>query len=352
MTALRMRPAPPTETHDLVLSGITRIYGDTVALDGVDLRIGAGSLTAVIGPSGCGKSTLLRLLSGLEQASAGELTMDGRSLLTEPAGSRDVAMVFQDYALYPHMTVEQNISFGLRLQARHDRRGGPGRAEISTRVRETAELLELGELLHRRPSQLSGGQRQRVALARAIVRRPAVLLLDEPLSALDVQLRAGARAELLRLHREIGGTVVLVTHDQHEALSMATDLVLLRAGRVVQTGRPQELYERPVDEFAATFLGSPPMNLRPEGDGTVGWRPGHARPGGVSGPGDLVLDGVVDVCEYAGSGQQVTCRSAAGSFTLEQREGDRWLTVGESVTATVPAALLHRFDAGGRRLTR
>ncbi|MFC6022688.1 ABC transporter ATP-binding protein [Plantactinospora solaniradicis] len=336
---------------DLRLIGLTMRYGPTVALDDVSLHIRAGSFTAVVGPSGCGKSTLLRVLSGLEAPSGGEVEIDGRSVTGQGAGERRVAMVFQDYALYPHMTVAGNISFGLRLQARHGRRNGPSRQQIDQRVHEVAELLGLGALLRRKPGQLSGGQRQRVALGRAIVRRPSVLLLDEPLSALDAQLRADARAELLRLHREIGATVVLVTHDQHEALSMATELVVLRDGRVVQGGTPQELYERPSTEFVATFVGAPAMNLCPDtGGGRLGWRPAEGRlltPGEE--PEGFVAEGVTDVCAYTGSGQDVLCRSPAGDFVLQQREGDRWLTPGEMLRVSVPEHRLHRFDEAGQR---
>ncbi|WP_432971333.1 ABC transporter ATP-binding protein [Dactylosporangium sp. CA-233914] len=336
---------------ELRLTGLTMRYGPTVALDGVDLHVRAGSFTAVVGPSGCGKSTLLRVLSGLEAPTGGTVEIDGRGVTGQRAGERRVAMVFQDYALYPHMTVAGNISFGLRLQARHDRRNGPSRQQIDERVREVADLLGLGALLGRKPGQLSGGQRQRVALARAIVRRPAVLLLDEPLSALDAQLRADARAELLRLHREIGATLVLVTHDQYEALSMATDLVVMRDGRVVQAGPPRELYERPGTEFVATFVGAPAMNLVADrGGGRLGWRPADGRalePGQA--PEGFLAEGVVEVCAYTGSGQDVLCRSPAGDFVLQQREGDRWLTPGEPVRVAVPDARLHRFDEAGRR---
>ncbi|MFG1951556.1 ABC transporter ATP-binding protein [Micromonospora sp. NPDC048830] len=336
---------------DLRLTGLTMRYGSTAALDSIDLHIRARSFTAVVGPSGCGKSTLLRVLSGLETPSGGVVKIDGRRVTGQDADRRPVAMVFQDYALYPHMTVAANISFGLRLQALHDRRHGPSRQEIDQRIQNVAELLGLGALLRRKPGQLSGGQRQRVALARAIVRRPAVLLLDEPLSALDARLRADARAELLRLHREIGATIVLVTHDQHEALSMATDLVVLRDGRVVQAGTPRELYERPGTEFVATFVGAPAMNLcaDPHG-GRLGWRPAEGRllvPGEA--PGGFVAEGVAEVCAYTGSGQDVLCRSSAGDFVLQQRDGDRWLTPGEPVRVGVPEQRLHRFDETGRR---
>lgn len=256
------------------------------------------------------------------------------------------------------MTVAANISFGLRLQARHDRRSGPRPQEIRTRVEEVAALLSLDELLDRRPAQLSGGQRQRVALARAIVRRPALLLLDEPLSALDPQLRASARAEIARLHRELGTTLVLVTHDQQEALSMATHLVVMDRGKVAQSGSPDELYRTPIDEFVATFLGTPPMNLHDRDGVRLGWRPADGRLDGarsadaldaLSG-GALLVTGVVESCEFTGDGQHVRCAGPDGAFAVVQRDGEQWLRAGDAVRVTVPGERLHRFDVDGRRL--
>ncbi|QYH36898.1 ABC transporter ATP-binding protein [Salinibacterium sp. M195] len=348
-----------THSGDIRLSGLTKKFGTAVALDGIDLEIPAGSLTVVVGPSGCGKSTLLRVLSGLDTATTGELILGGEPLTSQRAGERDVAMVFQDYALYPHMSVAANLSFGLRLHARHDRQTGPSKTEISQRVASVAALLGLDSLLDRKPSQLSGGQRQRVALGRAIIRRPQVLLLDEPLSALDSQLRASARAEILRLHREIKATLVLVTHDQHEALSMATHLVVMDAGRVAQAGTAEELFHRPASEFVATFVGSPAMNLQsePDGAGRVGWRAGDAEilpPLGketseVDSSAALHVSGIAEVCEFTGDGQQVLIRDGAHTFTITQREGERWLKPGDPVRATIAAARLHYFDSNGNR---
>jgi multiple sugar transport system ATP-binding protein len=354
-------PAPTA----LALRGIRRTFGTTTALADIDLDIRAGSLTVVVGPSGCGKSTLLRILAGLDQPDDGRLLAADVDVTGNPVGSRDVGMVFQDYALFPHMTVEQNISFGLRLARRHDRRNGPTREQIDSEVLRVAGLFGLEALLDRRPSQLSGGQRQRVALARAVIRRPSVLLLDEPLSALDVALRASARAEILRLHRDLGTTLVLVTHDQHEALSVATDLVVMDDGRVAQAGTPEEVYRRPGSRFVAGFVGSPAMNLSTSTDGTTtGWRPPDARAvvpatgagssvaaAGPSGTTDLLVDGTVDVCEFTGAGQEVLCRDADGStFTLVQRDGERWLRPGDRVRAHVPARAVHRFAADGTRI--
>jgi multiple sugar transport system ATP-binding protein len=343
-----------TITGDIQLVGLTKNYESTTALDAINLHIPAGSLTVIVGPSGCGKSTLLRVLSGLETASDGDLLLGGAPVADHDAGDRDVAMVFQDYALYPHMSVAANLSFGLRLQARHDRRSGPTKAEIAARVAQVGSLLGLEALLDRKPAQLSGGQRQRVALGRAIIRRPQVLLLDEPLSALDSQLRASARAEILRLHREIGATLVLVTHDQHEALSMATHLVVMDAGTVAQSGTPEELFHHPATEFVATFVGSPAMNLLPSGGGRVGWRAGDARvlvdaSATAPAPGDLVVTGTTDMCEFTGDGQQVVVRDGELTFTITQREGEQWLRVGDPVRAVIPAQRLHHFDSNGRR---
>ncbi|OLT20856.1 hypothetical protein BJF78_34930 [Pseudonocardia sp. CNS-139] len=261
-----------------------------------------GSFTVLVGPSGCGKSTCLRALAGLETLDAGQVLIDGADVTAAPARSRGLSMVFQDFALYPNMTVEGNVTFGLSLQARHDRRSGPSKAEIRRRCAEVLAMLELDGLEKRRPSELSGGQRQRVALARAIVRRPRAFLMDEPLSNLDAQLRAQTRTQLVRLHRTLGTTFLYVTHDQVEAMSMATHLVVMNRGRIVQQGTPEDVYEHPVSTFVARFIGSPQMNLAdvtvsatgvvtgdgvsglldPAGAGprTVGWRPGRSVPAG------------------------------------------------------------------------
>lgn len=335
------------------LAGVTRSFRDSVALAGVDLTIPAGSLTVVVGPSGCGKSTILRMIAGLDAPDGGTLRIGDHDVTERAAGERDVAMVFQDYALFPHMTVEGNISFGLRLQARHDRQSGPNRDQIRARVHEVSTLLALDDLLDRRPAQLSGGQRQRVALARAIVRRPSLLLLDEPLSALDPQLRASARAEITRLHRELGTTLVLVTHDQHEALTMATHLVVMERGTVAQSGSPAELYRHPASEFVAAFLGTPAMNLHDRDDIRIGWRPADGQLDlrqGERADGDWFVDGVVESCEFTGDGQHVRCTGPDGTFLLVQREGEHWLTPGDAAHVRVPTARLHRFGSDGQRL--
>ena len=228
--------------------------GGTVALDDLTLEIADGEFLILVGPSGCGKTTALRLIAGLERSSAGLIAIDGRVVNDIPPPDRDVAMVFQNYALYPHMTVERNLAFGLR---RHH----VSREETGRRVDEVAEMLGLRDLLRRRPGQLSGGQRQRVAMGRALVREPKAFLLDEPLSNLDAKLRVEMRAELKRLHRRIGVTTIHVTHDQVEATTLGDRIAVLADGRLQQTGPPEEVYERPANVFVAGFIGSPPMNL-------------------------------------------------------------------------------------------
>jgi sn-glycerol 3-phosphate transport system ATP-binding protein/multiple sugar transport system ATP-binding protein len=220
----------------------------------VDVEIAAGSFAVLVGPSGCGKSTLLRVVAGLEQADAGTIALAGRDVTRLPPRDRDVAMVFQSYALYPHLTVRDNLAFGLKLR-------GAASAEIDQRIREASRILGLDALLERLPKQLSGGQRQRVAMGRAIVRRPSIFLFDEPLSNLDAALRTEVRVEIRRLHDRLGATTLYVTHDQVEAMTLADTLWVMNAGRVEQKGSPLEVYERPRTRFVATFLGSPQMNL-------------------------------------------------------------------------------------------
>ena len=240
---------------DVSFSGVGKVYDDgTRALEGFDLRISDGEFVVLVGPSGCGKTTALRMLAGLEGVSEGQITIGDRVVNDLEPRLRDVAMVFQSYALYPQMTVEQNLGFGLRMR-RADKH------EIAEKVSSIAEVLGLTELLRRRPAQLSGGQRQRVAMGRAIVRDPALFLMDEPLSNLDAQMRVEMRAEIARIQRSLGTTTVYVTHDQVEALTMGDRVCVLSKGRLQQVGRPQEVYERPANAFVARFLGSPSMNL-------------------------------------------------------------------------------------------
>jgi multiple sugar transport system ATP-binding protein len=245
--------APPRAVRCSV-RGVRKSFGEQPILRGVDLDIEEGAFAVLVGPSGCGKSTLLRLVAGLEQADAGTVSLAGRDVTALPPRDRDIAMVFQSYALYPHLTVRDNMAFGLKL------RGAPA-AEIAARIKEASAMLGLDALLERLPKQLSGGQRQRVAMGRAIVRRPTIFLFDEPLSNLDAALRAEVRVEIRRLHDRLEATTLYVTHDQVEAMTLADTLWVLNGGLVEQKGAPLEVYERPCSKFVATFLGSPQMNL-------------------------------------------------------------------------------------------
>jgi multiple sugar transport system ATP-binding protein len=236
------------------LRGIRKDYGDNPVIKGIDLDIEDGQFVVFVGPSGCGKSTLLRIIAGLEDVSAGELEIGGKPSLGIAPSERGIAMVFQSYALYPHMTVAENMGFALKL-------GKVPRHEITERVQRAAEILQIAHLLERKPKALSGGQRQRVAIGRAIVRKPEVFLFDEPLSNLDAALRAQTRVELARLHRELATTMIYVTHDQVEAMTLGQKIVVFNGGRIEQVGTPLELYERPANLFVAGFLGSPRMNF-------------------------------------------------------------------------------------------
>lgn len=240
---------------EIILNKVSKIFPpDVVAVEDVDLQIRDGEFLVLLGPSGCGKSTTLRMIAGLEQITSGELFIGGAPMTNVDPADRDLAIVFQNYALYPHMSVAGNLAFGLKL------RGFP-RSEIEQRIAQTAKMLGIGDLLNRKPRELSGGQQQRVALGRALVRDPVAFLLDEPLSNLDAKLRANMRTELVKLHNQLGRTIVHVTHDQVEALTMGERICIMRGGRVIQTGAPMEVYRNPADTFVAGFLASPPMNL-------------------------------------------------------------------------------------------
>ncbi|MBI4375546.1 MAG: sn-glycerol-3-phosphate ABC transporter ATP-binding protein UgpC [Elusimicrobia bacterium] len=239
---------------EVILSGVKKSFGDRSVIKGVDLEIRSGELLVMVGPSGCGKTTLLRLIAGLEAMEEGDIYIGGRKVNELVPRDRDISMVFQSYALYPHMSVRENMAFGLTL-----RRLPAG--EIDERVAEAAELLGIAGLLERRPAALSGGQRQRVAMGRAIVRRPKLFLFDEPLSNLDAGLRVQMRGEIARLHRRLGATMIYVTHDQVEAMTLASRLAVFDSGRLLQSGPPLELYHRPANRFVAQFLGSPAMNM-------------------------------------------------------------------------------------------
>jgi multiple sugar transport system ATP-binding protein len=240
----------------VVLKKVTKRFGEVVAVRDVNIEIKEGEFLVLVGPSGCGKTTTLRMVAGLEEISEGDLLIDGRRMNDVHPKDRDIAMVFQSYALYPHMNVMQNISFGLKMR-------GMKKADIKNRVQEAAEILGLGELLNRKPKELSGGQRQRVAMGRAIVRKPKVFLFDEPLSNLDAKLRVQMRAEIAKLHRRIGTTIIYVTHDQVEAMTLADRIVVMQGGLTQQVGAPLEVFEHPRNRFVAGFIGSPPMNFLP-----------------------------------------------------------------------------------------
>ena len=282
---------------DIDIRGATKFYdGSAVpAVDAVDLDIADGELLVLVGPSGCGKSTLLRMIAGLEEVTTGSISIGGRDVTYLPPKDRDIAMVFQSYALYPHMTVRKNISYPLKLAK-------TPKDEIDRRVEETAELLQLTDELERRPAQLSGGQRQRVAMGRAIVRHPLAFLMDEPLSNLDAKLRVEMRAEIARLQRELAVTTVYVTHDQVEAMTMGTRVAVLQKGRLQQVAAPQRLYDEPDNLFVATFIGSPAMNLFPGRIEAVESTDGTHGAGGLalrSGQHRLALDGATLACHPA-----------------------------------------------------
>ena len=251
--------------------GVSKRFGDVRAVDGVDLSTREGEFLVLLGPSGCGKTTLLRMIAGLERPTAGEILIGGQAVNDLPPRARKIAMVFQSYALYPHMSVFRNIAFPLKA-------AGMPRAEIPQKVEWAAALFGIERLLERKPRQLSGGERQRVALARAVVREPAVFLLDEPLSNLDAKLRASARDELQQFQRRIGTTTIYVTHDQVEAMGLGDRIAVMEGGRVRQIGTPAEVYDEPADTFVAGFLGSPPTNLVEAADVLVGFRPEHFLP--------------------------------------------------------------------------
>ncbi|MCP3057817.1 sn-glycerol-3-phosphate ABC transporter ATP-binding protein UgpC [Myxococcus sp. K38C18041901] len=343
---------------EVTLNGIKKSFGSNLIVKGVDLQVGQGEFLVMVGPSGCGKTTLLRLIAGLEQVDAGEVRIGGKRVNDVPPRDRDVAMVFQSYALYPHMTVRENLAFGLTLRKLP-------RAEIDSRVAEVASMLELGHLLERKPKALSGGQRQRVAMGRAIVRRPQVFLFDEPLSNLDTALRVQMRGELARLHRRLGATMIYVTHDQVEAMTLATRVAVFNGGVLQQVGPPLELYNRPANRFVAGFLGSPSMNfLEARRDGgslvgkgftllsprdlpqgservLVGLRPQDLRVAAL-GP----LSGTVDAVERLGFDGYAFVTTEAGPVAARFDKGTH-VSVGDKVALAPVADALHVFSEDG-----
>ena len=336
---------------------VRKYAGDVVALKGLNLTVGDGEFLILVGPSGCGKSTALRLLAGLDKPTSGEIRIGGSVVNGLAPGERDIAMVFQNYALYPHMTVYRNLAYGLR------QRRTP-RAEIEQRVRETADLLEIGELLDRKPGQLSGGQRQRVAMGRALVRKPQAFLLDEPLSNLDAKLRNQVRGDLKRLHRELPVTSIYVTHDQVEAMTLGDRLCVMSGGEVQQIGTTDDIYNRPANTFVAAFMGSPPMNLlpgvvrdgtlhvggaaitevaTPNGPVTVGARPEHLEVR------TTVADGTVparvDFVEPLGSHALVTAIVDDETRVIVHAPAGTQLDPGTRVGLALPPERTYFFDA-------
>ncbi len=328
------------------LEKVTKSFGDTEVIPPLDLTIEDGEFTVFVGPSGCGKSTLLRLIAGLEDITSGKISIDGSDATNIPPAKRGLAMVFQSYALYPHMSVRKNIAFPLRM-AKMDR------AEIDRRVDNAASVLNLSDYIDRRPGQLSGGQRQRVAIGRAIVREPAAFLFDEPLSNLDAALRVGMRLEISELHKRLQTTMIYVTHDQVEAMTMADRIVVLRAGYVEQVGSPLELYHRPRNIFVAGFIGSPKMNLidgaeaKKHGAHTIGIRPEHidvVESGGA-------WQGTVGVAEHLGSDTFFHVHDTGLAETLTVRApGEVSYRHGDKIHLQPREDVVHKFDAEGLRI--
>jgi ABC-type sugar transport system ATPase subunit len=331
----------------ITLSGVRKSFGTTDVLHGIDLQIRDGEFAVFVGPSGCGKSTLLRLICGLDEVSAGTIAIDGEIVNDVPPAKRGLAMVFQSYALYPHMSVAGNMGYALRL-------AGTPRDEIDRRVKAAAAVLRLESLLDRKPRQLSGGQRQRVAIGRAIVREPRLFLFDEPLSNLDAALRVDMRAEIAALKQRLGTTMIYVTHDQVEAMTLADTIVVMHAGRIEQAGSPLELYRRPANAFVARFIGSPRMNMLPGGllgdaqAAEIGVRPEHVR---LAALGSGKLSGTVAMVEHLGSDlfAHVSVTGVA-ERVIARLDGAEQLKVGDAVGLAFAPEHLHRFDTDGRRI--
>ena len=318
----------------------------TQVIHGVSAEIEDGELVVIVGPSGCGKSTLLRMVAGLEEVTEGDIKIGNQVVNDLEPAERDIAMVFQNYALYPHMTVEGNMAYGLKI-------AGVPKNEIKRRVEKAAATLELSQLLTRRPGQLSGGQRQRVAMGRAIVRQPKVFLFDEPLSNLDAKLRAQTRLEIQKLHREIGTTMLFVTHDQVEAMTLAERILILNAGRIEQFDTPDNVYKKPASMFVASFIGSPPMNLLKQAPGLpagqiLGIRPEHLE---LSHQPHVGWEMTVDTVELLGAERLVHARLGSETLTLRLDASLSAPKTGETFRATAKEGCLHYFNAEtGKRL--
>ena len=329
----------------IVLKSVRKSFGEVHVIPSVDLTIENGEFVVFVGPSGCGKSTLLRLIAGLEDTSSGTIEIDGKDATMLPPAKRGLAMVFQSYALYPHMTVRKNIAFPLKM-------AGMDQAAIDKKVEGAAKVLNLGSYLERRPGQLSGGQRQRVAIGRAIVREPAAFLFDEPLSNLDAALRGNMRLEITELHQTLKTTMIYVTHDQVEAMTMADKIVVLQSGNIEQVGSPLDLYNHPANAFVAGFIGSPRMNLLEGADAqamgakTIGVRPEHLDISTTAGQ----WQGKVSVAELLGSDTFLHVNvEGHGSMTV-RGGGEINLRHGDTVFLTPQAGKIHRFGADGKNL--
>ena len=350
------------------LLGVQKFFGTMEVIKGIDLRVDDGELVVFVGPSGCGKSTLLRMIAGLEDVDGGEVLISGVEVSGLAPAKRGVAMVFQNYALYPHMSAYDNLAYGLR-------RSGMARADVDSRVRETAALLQITDLLPRRPKAMSGGQRQRVAIGRAIVRKPEVFLFDEPLSNLDAALRVEMRSQIARLHQELKATMIFVTHDQVEAMTLADRIVVLNSGRVEQVGTPREVYHNPANLFVASFIGSPAMNLLPvtQGeDGSILLESGEQMiwPGGkIDGPPGRALtlglrpdrlslvgsdqgqiSGTVHLAEHLGDETILHVQTAAGRALTLKCDGDAPARLGDLVQIGLDLTGACLFDPDGRRV--
>jgi multiple sugar transport system ATP-binding protein len=330
----------------IVLENVTKSFGETQVIPPLNLTIEDGEFAVFVGPSGCGKSTLLRVIAGLEDTTSGKVLIDGKDVTEVSPSKRGLAMVFQTYALYPHMTVRKNIAFPMRM-------AGMSEAEQNKRIEAAAASLNLTEYLDRKPGQLSGGQRQRVAIGRAIVRDPSAFLFDEPLSNLDAALRVGMRLEITEMHARMKTTMIYVTHDQVEAMTMANKIVVLQAGVIEQVGSPLDLYHRPCNKFVAGFIGSPRMNLIEGAEAakhnahTIGIRPEHLAVSGTDG----LWQGTVGVAEHLGSDTFIHIHGIAGCDPITVRAaGEVSFNHGDTVYLTPDDTRIHKFGADGLRI--
>ncbi|TIP53822.1 MAG: ABC transporter ATP-binding protein [Mesorhizobium sp.] len=332
---------------NITLKNVSKSFGSTTIIPNIDLNIEDGEFVVFVGPSGCGKSTLLRLIAGLEDTSGGTISIDGRDVTREAPAKRKLAMVFQSYALYPHMTVAKNIAFPLKM-------AGEDQATIDKKVKDAARILNLTNYLERRPGQLSGGQRQRVAIGRAIVRQPSAFLFDEPLSNLDAALRGTMRLEISELHQQLKTTMIYVTHDQVEAMTMADKIVVLNAGNIEQVGSPMELYKTPKNLFVAGFIGSPKMNMiegapaEKYGAKTIGIRPEHISVD----PGKGDWEGTVVHAEHLGPDTMLYLQSDQAGLVTVRLFGEQYFKTGQTLYMTPQPERLFRFDAKGAVLGR